>query len=102
MFRLRSSARSLGLSLWTFRKAIISRLPSATFSEPTLNPRSERDGQTRPAAAPRLPILKCEHAAVRLRDLPAEDQADARAAGLRRKERDEEVGGVGEARRHGR
>src|SRR6188474_3468263 len=59
---------------------------------------AQGQAQTRPATRPRTPVLEDEGAAVRLRDLAAEDEADARSLGLGREERHEQVPGVGEAR----
>src|SRR4029453_13134896 len=44
------------------------------------------------------PILQRQAPAVGLRDLAAQNEADPRATGLRREERDEEVGGLGQTR----
>src|SRR5713226_10216312 len=57
-----------------------------------------RQPQPRPAAGPRAPVLQDERAAVGLRDLAAEDEADPRSLRLGREERHEEVPGVGKAR----
>src|SRR5215212_267428 len=59
---------------------------------------AEREREDR-GAAPRIAaVSELEEAPVRLGDLPAQKQPDARALGLRREEGDEEVIGLGQPR----
>src|SRR6185503_3531083 len=56
-----------------------------------------RETQARAAAGTIFAILEDQAAAVRFGDLAAQDEADARAARLRREERHEQVPGVRES-----
>src|SRR5262245_38843313 len=67
---------------------------SCTRRSPTFTSapaRSERNTEAGPASSPIRPILERKRPAVRFGDLAAQDQADARSAGLRREERHEQV-----------
>ena len=62
-----------------------------------LKPSTQWQAQPSAAASAIGTVLEGQAAAVRFRDLPAQDQADAGASRFRRKEWDEEIGARGQA-----
>ena len=92
----RFSRRGVRLGRCEHASCLRSRNRAATGRGPPGPQRSKRQPERGQAAGCAVfAILQIERAAVIFSDLAAQEQADARAARLRREERDEQIGGAG-------